>query len=93
MLAQKDNAIKETCETVYKLNQDDSVRYWCEMREEGHRILRTYESLLKQSNDKLAERDAELAEKNSVIAEKESALAEKDAMIATLQAQLKAYQK
>lgn len=86
MLAQKDNAIKETCETVYKLNQDDSVRYWCEMREEGHRILRTYESLLKQSNDKLAERDAELAEKNSVIAEK-------DAMIAALQAQLKAYQK
>lgn len=93
MLAQKDNAIKETCETVYKFNQDDSVRYWCEMREEGHRILRTYESLLKQSNDKLAERDAELAEKNAELTEKNSVIAEKDAMIAALQAQLKAYQK
>lgn len=79
MLAQKDNAFKETCETVYKLNQNEEVRYLCEMREEGQRILRTYESLLKMKDEKLAETAA--------------ALAEKDAMIATLQAQLAAYQK
>ena len=79
MLAQKDNALKETCETVYKLNQNEEVRYLCEMREEGQRILRTYESLLKMKDEKLAETAA--------------ALAEKDAMIATLQAQLAAYQK
>ncbi len=79
MLAQKDNALKETCETVYKLNQNEEVRYLCEMREEGQRILRTYESLLKMKDEKLAETAA--------------ALAEKDAMIAALQAQLEAYQK
>lgn len=79
MLAQKDNAFKETCETVYKLNQNEEVRYLCEMREEGQRILRTYESLLKMKDEKLAETAA--------------ALAEKDAMIAALQAQLEAYQK
>lgn len=83
MIAQKNDAIKETCETVYKLNQDESVRYWCEMREEGHRILRTYESLLKNSNAKLAEKD-------SVIAKKDAELAEKDAVIADLQARLNA---
>lgn len=79
MLAQNDNVFEETCETVYKLNQDDTIRYWCEMREEGHRILRTYQSLLNASNAKLAEKDATIAEK--------------DAAIAALQAQLKALQK
>ena len=48
MLAQNDNVIEETCETVYKLNQDKEVRYLCEMREEGQRILRTYQYLLKE---------------------------------------------
>ena len=35
MLAQKNDAFEETCETVYKLNQDENVRYLCEMREES----------------------------------------------------------
>lgn len=83
MLAQKSDTFKETCETVYKLNQDESVRYWCEMREEGHRILRTYESLLKNS-------DAKLAEKDAIIAQKDTELAEKDTIIAALQARLNA---
>ena len=79
MLAQKDNAFKEACETVYKLNQNDEVRYLCEMREEGQRILRTYESLIKMKDEKLAEKDATIAEKDSIIA--------------ALQAQLEEYQK
>ncbi len=74
MLTQNNNTFKETCETVYKLNQDESVRYWCEMREEGQRILRTYESLLKDSNAKLAEKDKKLAEKDARIAELEARL-------------------
>lgn len=49
------------------------------MREEGQRILRTYESLLKMKDEKLAETAVSLAEK--------------DAMSAVLQAQLEAYQK
>ena len=86
ILAQKDNAFKEACETVYNLNQNDEVRYLCETREKGQRILRTYESLIKMRDKKLAKKDFELTEK-------ESALAEKDSIIAALQAQLKAYQK
>lgn len=90
MLAQKNNTFKETCETVYKLNQDEKVRYWCEMREEGHRILRTYESLLKNSDEKLAEKDAVIAEKDAKLSEKDAKLAEKDAVIAELRARLNA---
>ncbi len=95
MLAQKNNTMKEACETVYKLNQDESVRFWCEMREEGHRILRTYDTLLKESEEKLAKKDAiiaekdeKLAEKDEKLAEKDEKLAEKDAIIAELQAKL-----
>ena len=61
MLAQNDNVIEETCETVYKLNQDKEVRYLFEMREEGQRILRTYQYLLKEKEDALAESAATIA--------------------------------
>ena len=88
MLAQKNDAFEETCETVYKLNQDENVRYLCEMREEGHRILRTYESLLKNRDAVLAENAATLAEKDAKLAEQEAALAESVAIIAELQAKL-----
>ena len=106
MLAQKNDAFEETCETVYKLNQDENVRYLCEMREEGHRVLRTYESLLKnrdavlaenaatlaEKDAKLAEQKAELSEKDAKLAEQEAALAESVAIIAELQAKLKTHQ-
>lgn len=81
MLAQKSDTFKETCETVYKLNQDESVRYWCEMREEGHRILRTYESLLKNSDAKLAEKDAIIAEKDAIIAALQARLNAQDNIV------------
>lgn len=74
MLAEKNDTFEETCETIFKLNQNDAVRYWCEAREDGERILRTYQRLL-------AEKDNELAEKNN-------ALAEKEARIAYLESQL-----
>ena len=86
MLAQENNVFEETCETVYKLNQDQEVRYLCEMREEGQRILRTYQSLLKASETALAESTAALAESTAALAERDAKLAEKDALIASLQA-------
>lgn len=86
MLAQKNDAFQETCETVYKLNQNDEVRYLCEMREEGERILRTYQSMLKN-------KDAALSEKDIALAEKDAALKESAATIAALQAQIKELQK
>lgn len=85
MLAQENNVFEETCETVYKLNQDQEVRYLCEMREEGQRILRTYQSLLKAS-------ETALAESTAALAERDAKLAEKDALIASLQAKLEAQQ-
>lgn len=86
MLAQNNNVFEETCEAVYKLNQDPEARYICEMREEGQRILRTYQNIIKAKETALAEKDEKLAEKNKK-------LAEKDAIIAALQAQIEAYQK
>lgn len=79
MVAQNNAVFEEASETLYKLNQNDEVRYLCEMREEGQRILRTYQSLIRQGEEKLAQRDTELAEK--------------DALIAELQEQIKALQK
>lgn len=79
MMAQDNTVMKEAGETLYKLNQDDEMRYICEMREEGQRILRTYQTLIRQGEEKLAENAA--------------ALAEKDAIIAALQEQIKELQK
>ncbi len=93
MMAQNNTVFKEARETLYKLNQDDEMRYLCEMREEGQRIMRTYQSLIKQGENKLAQKDAELAQKNAELAQNATALAEKDAVIAALQEQLKALQK
>lgn len=67
--------LEETCETIFKLNSDSAVRYWCEAREEGERIMLTYKNMLARKDSELAEKDNELA-----------AL---QAQIASLQAQLK----
>ncbi len=100
MMTQNNTVFKEAGETLYKLNQNDEMRYLCEMREEGQRIMRTYQSLIKQGENKLAQMDAELAQKDNELAQKDTelaqnatALAEKDAVIAALQEQLKALQK
>ncbi len=100
MLTQNNTVFEEASETLYKLNQDDKVRYLCEMREEGQRILQTYQSLIRQRDEKLAqkdtalaEKDAVIADKNAIIATKDAAIADKDATIAALQAQLAAFQK
>ena len=81
MLAQNDNVFEETCETVYKLNQNNEVRYLCEMREEGQRIMRTYQNMIKR-------RDAALAEKEATIAENAATIAELQAQIKALQNQI-----
>ena len=86
IVAQNNTIFEEAGETLYKLNQDDKIRYLCEMREEGQRILRTYQSLIRQGEEKLAQRDNELAEKDAQ-------LAENAAVIAALQEQIKALQK
>lgn len=93
IVAQNNTVFQEAGETLYKLNQDDELRYLCEMREEGQRILRTYQSLIRQGEAKLAEKDAKLAENATALAEKDTELAKKDATIAALQEQIKALQK
>lgn len=49
MLAQTENVFKEASNTVFRLNQNEEVRYICEMREEGQRILNTYIDMLDES--------------------------------------------
>ena len=92
MLAQQDNVFQETCDTVFRLNQDEKIRYWCQAREEAERIARTieqdYEDRLAKKDNALAEKDKALAEKDKALAEKDKALAEKDAQLALLKAQL-----
>lgn len=77
MLAEKNDTFEETCETIFRLNQDDAVRYMCEAREDGERILRTYKALLAEKDNELAEKDNVLAEKNDRIAFLEAQLNKK----------------
>lgn len=81
MLAQQDNDFQETCETIFRLNQDKSVRYWCQAREEADRIARSIEHDYEVYKKNLAEKDA-------IIADQNNALAQKDAQITMLMAQL-----
>lgn len=78
MLAQKNDTFEETCETIFKLNQDDVARYWCEAREEGLRVYQTYVNMYENEKQKNAEQA--------------SVIEEQAATIARLQAQLKSYQ-
>ena len=99
MLAQQDDVFQETCETMFRLNQDEKVRYWCEAREEAERIAITIEqdhakqlaerdAIIAEDKRLLSEKDSTIAEKDSTIAEKDSTIAEKDSTIAELRAQI-----
>ena len=96
MLAQKEDIFEETSKAIYNLNQDDVARYWCQMREEGKRILQTYQNQYQRNLEELAIRWAERgallirkvfllvdgAEKEPVIVEKDLDIAKKNLAIA-----------
>ena len=86
MLEQQDNVFMEACETLYRQNQDDKVRMWCEAYEEAERVARTiereHEREIAQREAKIANKDAIIAKQSSALAEKDSALAEKDSALA-----------
>lgn len=84
MLAQKENVFKEAYNMVFRLNQNEKVRYMCEMREEGERIMNTYKERALKSEKKLARSVAALAEKDIE-------LAKQQAIIERLQAELREY--
>ena len=84
MLSQQDEIFQETCETVFRLNQDDEVRYWCEACEEADRVARTIESRYKKD---LAKKNAIIAEQGNVIAEQGNVIAEQEQVIAQQKAE------
>ena len=74
MIAQKNDIFEETGETIFRLNQNDAVRYMCEAREEGQRILKTYETMLKESQQMLKTYETMLASEKKEKEEGERAL-------------------
>lgn len=107
MLAQRDKIFEETCDTVFTLNQDDKIRYWCESREEGRRIERTYQvtiAELKAENAELKTTNAELcaanvelketiAEQGEIIAEQRTTIKKQGSAIEQLRADFEAFKK
>ena len=85
MLAQQDDVFMETYETIFRQNQDDKVRMWCEAYEEAERVARTIE---REHEHEIAQRDAIIAKQNSALAEKDSALAENKQLIAEREAEI-----
>ncbi len=100
MLAQRDKIFEETCDTVFTLNQDDKIRYWCESREEGRRIERTYQvtiAELKTANAELCAANVELketiAEQGEIIAEQRTTIKKQGSAIEQLRADFEAFKK
>lgn len=88
MLAKTDDVFEETCETVYNLNQDRAVRYWCEAREEGERILRTYQNIQKRDKAELAKKNAEIAQKNSLLEQQQNMITEMQSIICEMRSEI-----
>ncbi len=92
MIAHNDDILEQTGETMYNLNQDEAVRYWCEAREDGLRIMHTiqnqHKAELAEKDFIIKQKDSALAQKESALAQKDSALAQKDYIIEQLQAEI-----
>ena len=99
MLAQEQQVLQSTVETIYRVNADDYVRAELEAREDGLRLQRTYDNEIKQQLKTMAEQrstideqKSTIDEQNSTIDEQKSTIDEQKSYIAELEAKLKQLQ-
>lgn len=95
MLAQEQEILQSTVETIYRVNADDYTREEIRAREDELRVQRTIENELKENQKKIAEQRKQLLEQSrkltehgEQIAEQNQRLAAKEAYIAELEAKL-----
>ena len=97
MLAQEQNKLQSTVETIYRMNADDYVRAELQAREDNLRLQRSIDNkiqkqvaLLAKQADKIAEQSDKIAEQSGKIAEQSDKIAEQSDKIADLSVQLSA---
>lgn len=74
MLAQEQQVLQSTVETIYRVNADDYVRAELEAREDGLRLQRTYDNEIKQQLKTIDEQKYTIDEQKNYIAELEAKL-------------------
>jgi predicted transposase/invertase (TIGR01784 family) len=74
MLAQEQQVLQSTVETIYRVNADDYVRAELEAREDGLRLQRTYDNEIKQQLKTIDEQQNTIDEQKNYIAELEAKL-------------------
>ena len=71
MLAEKNEAIQEASETIYRLSREEEIRLQCEAREDYYRRQKDvhihYGNELKKKDEEIEKRDAEIEKRNAEI--------------------------
>ena len=81
MLAQEQEILQSTVETIYCVSADDYTREEIRAREDEIRIQRTIENELKSNKEKIAEQRKQLLEQSKQITEKSEQIAEQGKQI------------
>lgn len=88
MLAQEQEILQSTVETIYCVSADDYTREEIRAREDELRIQRTIENELKSNKEKIAEQRKQLLEQSKLLTEKSEQIAEQDKQLAERDKQL-----
>ena len=81
MLAQEQQVLRSTVETIYRVNADELVRAELEAREEGLRLQRTYDNEIKQQLKTMTEQQSTISEQQSTIDEQQATIDEQQSTI------------
>jgi len=87
MLAEQDPIFAEAAKTIYRVTEDERVRYHCDAIERGERTHRTLVNQLNEQEQQLADMNQLLSDKDQLLSDKDQLLAEKDADIQRLLAE------
>lgn len=88
MLAQEQEILQSTVETIYCVSADDYTREEIRAREDEIRIQRTIENELKSNKEKIAEQRKQLLEQSKVLTEKSEQIEKQEKQIAERENQI-----
>ena len=77
MLAEKNTAIAEVAQTMYRLSEDDLVRERCQSRQDHYREILSMQKEIEKGKLEFAENEKQLAESEKQLAENKKQLAER----------------
>ncbi|MBO5302526.1 MAG: hypothetical protein J6A92_00590 [Lachnospiraceae bacterium] len=76
MLAEKNEYLKETAQTVFRMSAEEQVIKRCRDREDYYADLRSYQKAIAKMESAIEEKDAQLKEQAAIIAAMEKQIKE-----------------